>query len=113
MGGILPFGAVFVELFFIVSSIWLHRFYYMFGFLALVVLILVITCAEISVVMTYFQLCNEDYHWWWRSFLVSACSALYVMLYGVYYYFSHVHSSWFVSGLIFFGKGVNCSYTVV
>jgi len=103
MGGILPFGAVFVELFFIVSSIWLHRFYYMFGFLALVVLILVITCAEISVVMTYFQLCNEDYHWWWRSFLVSACSALYVMLYGVYYYFSHVHSSWFVSGLIFFG----------
>ena len=28
--------------------------------------ILVITSAEIAVVMCYFQLCSEDYHWWWR-----------------------------------------------
>jgi len=33
MGGILPFGAVFIELFFIMSSIWLHRYYFLFGFL--------------------------------------------------------------------------------
>jgi len=32
MGGILPFGAVFIELFFILSSIWLHQLYYIFGF---------------------------------------------------------------------------------
>ena len=36
IGGILPFGAVFIELFFIMSSVWLQRFYYVFGFLALV-----------------------------------------------------------------------------
>jgi hypothetical protein len=30
-----------------------------------------ITCAEITIVMVYFQLCYEDYHWWWRSFFVS------------------------------------------
>ena len=36
MGGILPFGAVFIELYFIMSSVWLQRFYYVFGFLALV-----------------------------------------------------------------------------
>jgi transmembrane 9 superfamily protein 2/4 len=76
IGGILPFGAVFVELYFIVSSIWLHQFYYVFGFLALVVIILVVTCAEISIVLCYFQLCNEHYHWWWRSFLVSGSSAV-------------------------------------
>jgi len=76
IGGILPFGAVFVELYFIVSSIWLHQFYYVFGFLALVVIILVVTCAEISIVLCYFQLCNEHYHWWWRSFFVSGSSAL-------------------------------------
>ena len=35
IGGILPFGAVFIELYFIMSSIWLQRFYYVFGFLAL------------------------------------------------------------------------------
>jgi transmembrane 9 superfamily member 2/4 len=36
MGGVLPFGVVFVELFFILSSIWQHRFYYLFGFMFLV-----------------------------------------------------------------------------
>lgn len=31
--GILPFGAISVELYFIMSSIWIHKVYYMFGFL--------------------------------------------------------------------------------
>ncbi|CAD5181851.1 unnamed protein product [Musa acuminata subsp. malaccensis] len=35
-GGILPFGAVFIELFFILTSIWLNQFYHFFGFLFLV-----------------------------------------------------------------------------
>ena len=47
VGGVLPFGAVFIELFFIMSSVWLQRFYYVFGFLALVILILLVTCAEV------------------------------------------------------------------
>jgi hypothetical protein len=46
IGGILPFGAVFIELFFIMSSVWLQRFYYVFGFLILVLSILFITCAR-------------------------------------------------------------------
>ncbi|KAJ1341609.1 hypothetical protein BSLG_003798 [Batrachochytrium salamandrivorans] len=33
IGGVLPFGAIFIELYFIMSSIWSHRIYYMFGFL--------------------------------------------------------------------------------
>jgi transmembrane 9 superfamily protein 2/4 len=56
LGGILPFGACFVELFFIMSSIWLDQYYYVFGFLLLVYGILVVTCAEVSIVLTYFQL---------------------------------------------------------
>ncbi|KAH8063034.1 hypothetical protein JL722_2189 [Aureococcus anophagefferens] len=68
-GGILPFGAVSVELFFIMSAIWLHQIYYIFGFLFLVMIILVATCAEITILLCYFQLCNEDYNWWWRSVL--------------------------------------------
>ena len=64
IGGILPFGAVFIELFFILTSMWLHQFYYLFGFLCLVFVILIITCAEITIVLCYFQLCSEDYRWW-------------------------------------------------
>ena len=51
IGGILPFGAVFIELFFILTSMWLHQFYYLFGFLCLVFVILIITCAEITIVL--------------------------------------------------------------
>ena len=36
IGGVLPLGAVFTEMFFIMSSIWQHQFYYLFGFLMLV-----------------------------------------------------------------------------
>jgi transmembrane 9 superfamily protein 2/4 len=78
IGGVLPFGAVFIELFFILTSVWLHQFYYLFGFIALVFVILCITCAEITVVLCYFQLCSEDYHWcaqFWRvcGFLRLGC----------------------------------------
>ncbi|EER09634.1 Endosomal P24A protein precursor, putative [Perkinsus marinus ATCC 50983] len=85
VGGILPFGAVFTELFFIMSSLWQHQFYYLFGFVVLVYLILIITCAEVSIALTYFQLTAEDYRWWWRSFLVSGSSALYVFGYSLMY----------------------------
>ena len=71
IGGILPFGAVSVELYFIMSALWLHQIYYIFGFLFLVMIVLVATCAEISILLCYFQLCNEDYRWWWRSFMSS------------------------------------------
>jgi transmembrane 9 superfamily protein 2/4 len=86
VAGVLPFGAVFIELFFIMSSIWLHQVYYVFGFLSLVLLILVITCAEITIVLCYFQLCSEDYHWWWRSFFTSGSSAVYLFLYAILYF---------------------------
>ena len=49
-------------------------------------LILVVTCAEISIVMAYFQLCSEDYNWWWRAFLTSGSSALYLFAYAIVYF---------------------------
>uniref|UniRef100_A0A7S0EMU6 Transmembrane 9 superfamily member n=1 Tax=Hanusia phi TaxID=3032 RepID=A0A7S0EMU6_9CRYP len=88
VGGILPFGAVFVEVFYVLSSIWLHQFYYLFGFLLLVLGILFLTCCEVTVVLCYLQLCCEDYHWWWRSFLTSGSCSFYVFLYSIYYAYS-------------------------
>jgi transmembrane 9 superfamily protein 2/4 len=102
LGGILPFGACFVELFFILSSIWMDQYYYVFGFLLLVFVILSITCAEMTMVLTYFQLCSEDYHWWWRSFLSSGSTALYVFLYSVLYY-SRLEGALWVTSILYFG----------
>jgi len=36
--------------------------------------------AETAVIHTYVQLCHEDYNWWWNSFCVGACPALYLAL---------------------------------
>lgn len=109
IGGILPFGAVFIELFFILSSMWLHQFYYLFGFLFLVFVILLVTCMEISMVLCYFQLCSEDYHWWWRSYCTSGTSALYLFLYSVYYY-TKLEITKFVPMMVYFGYMAIISY---
>lgn len=101
VGGILPFGACFVELFFIMSSIWMDQYYYVFGFLLLVYVILIITCAEISIVLNYFQLCSEDYRWWWRSLLTPGATALYVFLYSMFY-FSRLQSTMMVTYVLYF-----------
>ena len=103
VGGVLPFGAVLIELFFILSSLWLDQVYYVFGFTLLVFVILGVTCAEITVVFVYFQLCNEDYNWWWRSFLISGSSAIYFYLYAVHYFVSRLELDRFVSGVLYFG----------
>ncbi|XP_075514518.1 transmembrane 9 superfamily member 9-like [Primulina tabacum] len=110
IGGILPFGAIFIELFFILTSIWLHQFYYIFGFLFLVFLILIVTCAEIAIVLCYFQLCSEDYLWWWRSYLTSGSSALYLFLYAAFYFFTKLNITKPVSGVLYFGYMLIGSY---
>ncbi len=103
IGGILPFGAVSTELVFLMGSIWHHQFYYLFGFLFVVLLILIVTCAEISMVMTYFQLTNEDYRWWWRSFLTSAFSGVYVFIYSLIYLATKLNIIGFVPTVLYLG----------
>jgi transmembrane 9 superfamily member 2/4 len=103
VGGTLPFGTVFVELFFILTSLWLDQYYYVFGFLLLVFGILLATCAEISIVLTYFQLCAEDYRWWWRSFLVPATSGVYFYMYCIFYFNANLNITGFVPQILYFG----------
>ena len=85
VGGLVPFGVVFVELYFFLSSIWMGYGYYLFGFVSIVILILIITTSEISIVLTYSLLCAENYHWWWMSFIAPASSGVYAFGFSLYY----------------------------
>jgi hypothetical protein len=102
--GTLPFGTLFIELFFILSSIWLGRFYYVFGFLLIVLLLLVIVCAEVSVVLTYMHLCVEDWQWWWKAFFASGSVSIFVFLYSINYLVFDLQSlSGPVSAILYLG----------
>lgn len=103
VGGILPFGAVFMELFFILGSVWQQQVYYLFGILAIVFVILVITCAEITIVLAYFHLCSENYKWWWRAFITSGSSALYMLVYSMYYFPTRLDITKVVPAMMYFG----------
>jgi transmembrane 9 superfamily protein 3 len=101
--GVLPFGAVFIEIFFIFSSVWAHRFYYVYGFLLLVLLILIVVSICVTIVAVYFQLNSEDWRWPWTSFLASASTAGYVFLYGIYFFVAKTNMSGFLQTNFYFG----------
>lgn len=87
LGGVLPFGSIFIEMYFIFTSFWAYKIYYVYGFMLLVFLILAVVTVCVTIVCTYFLLNAEDYRWQWTSFLAAASTAGYVYLYSFYYFF--------------------------
>lgn len=115
LGGILPFGSIFIEMYFVFTSVWHYKYYYVYGFLFLVYVILIIVTVCVTVVSTYlwlfihlfllvaimfdeiryFLLNSEDYRWQWTSFLSAGSTAGYVYLYALYYFFVKTKMSGF------------------
>ncbi|GMT24604.1 hypothetical protein PFISCL1PPCAC_15901 [Pristionchus fissidentatus] len=85
-GGILPFGSIFIEMYFIFTSFWAYKIYYVYGFTLLVTLILAVVTMCVTIVSSYFLLNAEDYRWRWTSFAAGASTSLYVYLYSIYYF---------------------------
>jgi len=85
IGGLLPFGSICIEMFFLMNALWLSQVYYMAGVLAAVLVVLVMTSAQVNVVMCYLQLCAEDHRWWIRSFLNAASTGAYLFGYGIWF----------------------------
>jgi len=109
LGGVLPFGSIFIEMYFVFTSFWNYKFYYVYGFLFLVFIILTIVTVCVTIVVTYFLLNNEDYRWPWTSFCASASTAIYVFLYSVYYFFVKTKMSGFFQTVFYFGyMGMFC-----
>ncbi|KAF0898370.1 hypothetical protein E2562_007215 [Oryza meyeriana var. granulata] len=110
VGSIFPFATVFIELFFGLIFVWYHRFYHGFGFLLVTLVLLVIACAEISTAVCYYQLRSGNYKWWWRSFLTSGCSAVYLFLYATFFFFAKLSIVKPVSVMLYFGYMLVVSY---
>lgn len=107
--GILPFGSIFIEMYFIFASFWNYKFYYVYGFMLLVFLILCVVTLCVTIVSTYFLLNSENYRWHWTSFAAAGSTSLYVFLYAIYFYFFKTNMSGFLQTCFYFGyMGLFC-----
>lgn len=112
LAGILPFGVVYIQLYYILATVWEHRIYTLYGILTVVFFLLLIITALVSVALTYFQLAVEDHEWWWRSFFCGGSTGLFIYGYCIYYYFVKSDMSGFMQTSFFFGYMACVSYGV-
>jgi len=103
IGGALPFGSIFIEMYFIFMSFWNYKFYYVYGFALLVLIILTIVTVCVSIVSTYFLLNSEDYRWKWSSVMSGGSTSIYVFLYSVFYFYTKTSMSGLFQTLFYFG----------
>jgi len=103
ISGILPFGSIFIELYFIFTSFWHYKFYYVYGFMFLVFVILAIVTVCVTIVSTYVLLNAEDYRWHWTSFAAGGSTALYVFLYAIYYFIAKTRMTGLMQTAFYWG----------
>ncbi|PKY01018.1 hypothetical protein P168DRAFT_258773 [Aspergillus campestris IBT 28561] len=110
--GILPFGAIFVELYFIMTSLWTNKIYYMFGFLFLCYGLMIITSAATTVLLVYFLLCAENYRWHWRAFAGAGMTGGYVFLNALLFWATRVSFGGITGAVLYVGYSALIGFVV-
>lgn len=109
---LLPFGAIFVELYFIMTSLWTNKIYYMFGFLFLCYGLMIITTAATTVLLVYFLLCAENYRWHWRSFAAAGMTGGYVFLNALLFWATRVTFGGLTGAVLYVGYSALIGFVV-
>ena len=103
LAGLLSFGSIFIELYYVLTSLWNYKFYHVYGFLLGVYGILTIVVGMTSIIVVYFCLNAENYLWQWTAFGSGASTAGYVFLYGIYYFVFKTQMNGFLQTSFYFG----------
>ena len=101
--GLLPFGSIFIEMYFMFTAFWSYKFYYVYGFMLLVYLILVMVTVCTTIVAVYFILNAENPHWLWMAMTSAGSTAAYVFLYSIFYFFFKTQMTGFLQVCFYFG----------
>ena len=112
LAGILPFCAIFVELYFIMNSLWTSKIYYMFGFLFICYGLMIITSACTTILLVYFLLCAEDYRWQWRAFLGAGMTGGYVFLYALGFWATRISFGGLTGATLYVGYSALVGFLV-
>jgi transmembrane 9 superfamily protein 3 len=106
--GLVPFGCLFIEMYFILSAVWSHnKIYYVYGFMFAILLLLCLVLVCVSITCTYVLLNAEDYRWQWQSFLCCGATSVYVYLYTIHYFYNSTQMSGFLQTVYYFGTSLN------
>jgi len=100
--GILPFGSIFIEMYFIFTAFWSYKFYYVYGFMLLVYIILALVTISTTIVAAYFVLNAENYNWQWVSLASAGSSSVYVFMYSVFYFLYKTEMNGFLQVSFYF-----------
>ena len=103
MAGLLTFASGFLEIFFILSSMFGTKVYYAFGFLALAFIITGVTTATVTILFAYFHLCAEDYRWHWRAFVTGGAGAFWLFAYGLFFWATRLELGGTANKVLFLG----------
>lgn len=112
LAGLLPFGSIFIELYYVLTALWNYKVYHVYGFLFGMFGILAVVVSMTSIISTYFCLNAENYQWQWTSFFSGASTAMYVFLYGIYYFMMKTSMHGFFQTMHYFGYMLLISITM-
>ncbi|DAA74760.1 TPA_exp: Uncharacterized protein A8136_3076 [Trichophyton benhamiae CBS 112371] len=110
--GMLPFATIFVELYFIMTSLWTNKIYYMFGFLFLCYGLMIMTSATTTILLVYFLLCAEDYRWHWRAFIGAGMTGGYVFLNALIFWATRVSFGGVTGAVLYLGYSALLAFLV-
>ena len=110
--GLLSFGSIFIELYYVLTSIWNYKIYHVYGFLLGVYGILAIVVSMTTIIVVYFCLNAENYLWQWTALLSGGSTAAYVFIYGIYYFLAKTAMTGFLQTMFYFGYMALISLTL-
>ncbi|PFH33393.1 endomembrane protein 70 subfamily protein [Besnoitia besnoiti] len=111
VSGVMPFSGIYIELHYLFMSVWSsNRIYTFYFFLLLAGVLLFVSAAAVSVLLTYMHLNAENHRWWWRSFLSGGSVSLYFFLHCVYYFFTSTRMHGLLQTSFFFGYSLAVSW---
>ena len=112
ISGLLPFGSIFIEMYFVFTAFWSYKFYYVYGFLLLVYCILVMVTICTTIVATYFVLNSENHRWHWTAFQSAGSTAGYVFIYSIYFFVYKTQMSGILQVMYYFGYMFTFSFAL-
>ena len=110
--GLLSFGSIFIELYYVLTSLWNYKVYHVYGFLLAVYAILAVVVSMTTIIVVYFCLNAENYLWQWTALASGGSIAGYVFLYGIYYFIFKTQMTGFLQTMFYFGYMALISLTL-